>query len=189
MSTHNQAASTIRAGVLDLFWDPSKLAFYDFNLTSNARNSIFTAATFYPLWNGIVPDEVLSSSNNAFGFFSAVHMVLNRYNGTFPVTFLESGLQWYVRSFLTIAISLTAYIYAGTHRTLGPLTNTSFSKPSAHCRPTCLADQPPHRPAANLLLILSLQVRLASQRISSRASLSWGPEMRPSQVRTLISIR
>ncbi|THG99105.1 hypothetical protein EW026_g3193 [Hermanssonia centrifuga] len=93
VSTHNQAASTIRAGILDLFWDPSKLAFYDFNLTSNARNSIFTAATFYPLWNGIVPDEVLSSSNNAFGFFSAVHMVLNRYNGTFPVTFLESGLQ------------------------------------------------------------------------------------------------
>ncbi|OJT12984.1 Trehalase [Trametes pubescens] len=93
-TTHRSAASTFRAGVLDLFWDKSKLAFYDFNLTSNARNSLFTSATFYPLWNGIVPDEVLSSSANAFGVFAALNMVLNRYNGTFPVTFLESGQQW-----------------------------------------------------------------------------------------------
>ncbi|KAL1937780.1 hypothetical protein VTO73DRAFT_12799 [Trametes versicolor] len=93
-TTHRSAASTFRAGVLDLFWDSSKLAFYDFNLTANTRNSLFTSATFYPLWNGIIPDEVLSSSANAFGVFAALNMVLNRYNGTFPVTFLESGQQW-----------------------------------------------------------------------------------------------
>jgi alpha,alpha-trehalase len=93
-NSHRSDSATIRAGILDLFWDPTKLAFYDFNLTSNARNDIFTTATFYPLWNGIVPDELLNSSANAFGFFSAVNMVLNRYNGTMPVTFLESGLQW-----------------------------------------------------------------------------------------------
>ncbi|KAI0823980.1 glycoside hydrolase [Trametes gibbosa] len=91
---HRATADTFRAGILDLLWDASKLAFYDFNLTSNARNEIFTAATFYPLWNGIIPDEVLSSSQNAFGVFAALNMVLNRYNGTFPVTFLESGQQW-----------------------------------------------------------------------------------------------
>ena len=95
-SSHRTTASTIRAGILDLFWDSQKLAFYDFNTTSNARNSIFTAATFYPLWNGIVPDELLASPQNAFGFFSALNMVLNRYNGTMPVTFLETGLQWFV---------------------------------------------------------------------------------------------
>ncbi|EKM49811.1 glycoside hydrolase family 37 protein [Phanerochaete carnosa HHB-10118-sp] len=93
-SSHRSTASTIRAGILDLFWDSTKLAFYDFNMTSNARNSIFTAATFYPLWNGIVPDEVMNSTQNAFGVFSAVNMVLNRYNGTMPPTFMESGLQW-----------------------------------------------------------------------------------------------
>ncbi|KIP05208.1 glycoside hydrolase family 37 protein [Phlebiopsis gigantea 11061_1 CR5-6] len=93
-STHNSAAATLHDGILDLFWDPTKLAFYDFNLTSNARNSIFTAATFYPLWNGIVPTELASNASAAFGFFASVNMVLNRYNGTFPVTFLESGLQW-----------------------------------------------------------------------------------------------
>ncbi|KAI9454058.1 trehalase [Lactarius psammicola] len=94
VSQHEAAAANIRAGILDLFWDSSKLAFYDFNLTSNSRNNIFSAATFYPLWAGITPDEVLSSSTNAFGFFSSINMVLRRYNGTYPTTFIESGLQW-----------------------------------------------------------------------------------------------
>ncbi|KAI9566279.1 glycoside hydrolase family 37 protein [Boletus coccyginus] len=94
-ANHLQVAAGVRAGILDLMWDPSKLAFYDFNLTSNSRNSIFTAATFYPVWNDIIPDEILASQANAFGYFSAVNMVMNKYNGTFPVTFVDwTGLQW-----------------------------------------------------------------------------------------------
>lgn len=94
-STHLQVAAGIRAGILDLLWDPAKLAFYDFNLTSNARNDIFTAATFYPVWNGIIPNEVLASQSNAFGYFAAVNLVVNKYNGTVPVTFIDwTGLQW-----------------------------------------------------------------------------------------------
>ncbi|KAG1739564.1 glycoside hydrolase family 37 protein [Suillus lakei] len=94
-STHLQVAAGIRAGILDLLWDPAKLAFYDFNLTLNARNDIFTAATFYPVWNGIIPNEVLASQSNAFGYFAAVNLVLNKYNGTVPVTFNDwTGLQW-----------------------------------------------------------------------------------------------
>ncbi|KAI0265670.1 glycoside hydrolase [Gloeopeniophorella convolvens] len=91
---HQATATNIREGILDLFWDPSKLAFYDFNTTSNARNDFFSTATFYPLWAGIIPDEILSNSTNAFGFFSSINMVLSRYNGTYPTTFVESGLQW-----------------------------------------------------------------------------------------------
>ncbi|KAG1759295.1 glycoside hydrolase family 37 protein [Suillus occidentalis] len=94
-STHLQVAAGIRAGILDLLWDPAKLAFYDFNLTSNARNDIFTAATFYPVWNGIIPNEILASQSNAFGYFAAVNLVVNKYNGTVPVTFIDwTGLQW-----------------------------------------------------------------------------------------------
>ncbi|KAI0345565.1 glycoside hydrolase [Trametopsis cervina] len=92
--SHQKTAATIKAGILDLLWDPTKLAFYDFNLTSNTRNSMYTAATFYPLWNKIVPDELTKSTEAAFGFFSVVNLVLNRYNGTFPVTFHVSGQQW-----------------------------------------------------------------------------------------------
>src|SRR5579863_10166377 len=93
-SEYRATAANIRAGILDLFWDPSKLAFYDFNLTSNSRNDFFSPATFYPLWLGIVPDELISNSTNAFGFFSSINMVLRRYNGTYPASFVESGLQW-----------------------------------------------------------------------------------------------
>lgn len=94
-SNHLQVAAGIREGILDLLWDPAKLAFYDFNLTSNARNDIFTAATYYPVWNGIIPDEVLASQSNAFGYFAAVNLAVNKYNGTIPVTFVDwTGLQW-----------------------------------------------------------------------------------------------
>ncbi|KAF5382427.1 hypothetical protein D9615_002774 [Tricholomella constricta] len=93
-SRHRTAAAALRAGIIDLLWDPSKLAFYDYNLATKARNNIFTAANFYPLWSGIVPDEILSGQEKAFGYFSSLNLVLNRYNGTFPATFIDSGLQW-----------------------------------------------------------------------------------------------
>ncbi|KAJ7162885.1 trehalase [Mycena filopes] len=91
---HTAAAAAIKAGVLDLCWNATKLAFYDFNLASGAQNEVFSAATFYPFWSGIIPAEVLSNATNAFGAFAALNMVLNRYNGTMPVTFIETGLQW-----------------------------------------------------------------------------------------------
>ncbi|KIK16915.1 glycoside hydrolase family 37 protein [Pisolithus microcarpus 441] len=94
-AAHLQTAANIRAGILDLMWDASKLAFYDFNLTSNARNSFFSAATYYPVWAGIIPDEVLSSQSNAFGYFAVVNLVMNKYNGTVPTTFVDwTGQQW-----------------------------------------------------------------------------------------------
>jgi alpha,alpha-trehalase len=70
------------------------MAFYDFNTTSGARNARWTTATFYPLWNGIVPAEVLNGTKSAFGMFATLHMVMTRYNGTLPVTFTVSGQQW-----------------------------------------------------------------------------------------------
>lgn len=102
---HRARAAELRAGVLDLFWDAPKLAFYDFNLTAHTRSALFSAAAFYPLWAGIVPDELSASETAAFGAFAALNMVLNRYNGTMPVTFLETGLQWCV--FPSVLISLS----------------------------------------------------------------------------------
>ena len=87
-------ASALRDAILDLNWNASKLAFYDFNTTSSTQNDVFSAATFYPLWTGIIPDELLANDTAAFGFFSSVNLVLSRYNGTYPATFYESGLQW-----------------------------------------------------------------------------------------------
>ncbi len=70
------------------------MAFYDFNLTSNARGTIFTPATFWPYWDGIIPNEVLASEEVAKQAFSSVRLVMARYNGTLPASFLVSGLQW-----------------------------------------------------------------------------------------------
>ncbi|KAF8883777.1 Six-hairpin glycosidase-like protein [Gymnopilus junonius] len=93
-SRHTAAAESLKAAILDLFWDSSKLAFYDFSLTTNSRNNFFSVATFYPYWSGIIPDEVAQNSTAAFSAFSSVNLVLNRYNGTFPTTFITSGQQW-----------------------------------------------------------------------------------------------
>ncbi|CAK5272228.1 unnamed protein product [Mycena citricolor] len=93
-TSHRAAAATIKDGILDLFWNATKLAFYDFNLDTNAQNNVFTMAAFYPYWSGIIPAEIARNSSNAFGAFAAVNMVLNRYNGTMPVSFIETGLQW-----------------------------------------------------------------------------------------------
>lgn len=108
---HQAEAATLHEGILDLFWNSTRvissksfiehltsssfqLAFYDFNLLTNTRNDVFSTATFYPFWSGIIPNEVLTSSENAFSAFSSVNMVVNRYNGTFPTTFIDTGLQW-----------------------------------------------------------------------------------------------
>ncbi|TFK27682.1 trehalase [Coprinopsis marcescibilis] len=94
VNRHRRLAAELRLAIIDLLWDPEKLGFYDFSLTTNDRNTIFTAAHFYPFWSGIFPDEVLASEEAAFGAFSSIHLVLNRYNGTYPSTFVDSHLQW-----------------------------------------------------------------------------------------------
>jgi alpha,alpha-trehalase len=91
---HRTAAAALRDGILDLFWDSQKFAFYDFTIDTNSRNPVFSVAHFYPFWSGIIPPQVATDSNAAFSAFSSVNMVLQRYNGTYPSTFVDTGLQW-----------------------------------------------------------------------------------------------
>jgi len=91
---HTTAAAALKAGILDLHWDSAKAAFYDFVLDTNKRSNVFSVAAFYPFWNGIIPPQVANDEKTAFGVFSSVNMVLNRYNGTYPTTFVDTGLQW-----------------------------------------------------------------------------------------------
>jgi alpha,alpha-trehalase len=117
-SQHQSRAEDIKKGVLDLFWDDKKLAFYDFILPSSgvaatdnstnakragggegegslgAHSTVFSAAHYYPFWNGIYPPSVLASSAAAYGAFASLGLVLARYNGTLPSTFLTTGQQW-----------------------------------------------------------------------------------------------
>jgi alpha,alpha-trehalase len=93
-SYHLNAAATLKTAILDLFWDPNRLAFYDFNTTSNARNEQLTAAHWYPLWAGIIPDQVKNNATAAFGAYSSLNLVMRKFNGTIPATFVSTGLQW-----------------------------------------------------------------------------------------------
>jgi len=44
---HRDAAGSLRTAIIDLFWDADKFAFYDYNMTGNARATHLTAAHFY----------------------------------------------------------------------------------------------------------------------------------------------
>ena len=91
---HRDVAAALKAGILDLLWDAERLAFYDFNMTANARNAQLTAAHWYPLWVKKFPEELQSSEDKAFGAFASLNFALRRYNGTYPATFVHTGLQW-----------------------------------------------------------------------------------------------
>ncbi|ESK92520.1 glycoside hydrolase family 37 protein [Moniliophthora roreri MCA 2997] len=108
---HRERAAVFKEDVIDL-WDSEKMrstivssvdhsftvhpqiAFYGFNVKTNARNNIFSVTAFYPMWSGIFPEDVLQSQETAFKAFLSVNTNRYRYNGTFPSTFVDTGLQW-----------------------------------------------------------------------------------------------
>ncbi|KAG8696084.1 hypothetical protein FRC09_008739 [Ceratobasidium sp. 395] len=92
--SYRQKAAKLKTAIVDLCWNESKSAFYDFNTTSGTQSEVFSAAAFYPFWQGIWPSSVARSEKKAFEVFSSVNWVMNTYNGTFPSTFLATGLQW-----------------------------------------------------------------------------------------------
>lgn len=111
---HRAEAATLRSAILDLFWDSKRLAFYDFNMTSHARGTLFSAAHYYPFWNDIIPDEVAKdkTGKKAFGAVgSALNFIMRRYNGTVPATLIESGLQWDAPVRLIFYLSIYRYSY------------------------------------------------------------------------------
>lgn len=101
---HTAQANKLHDAIIDLFWDPKKLAFYDYNVTANARSTWFSPAGYYAFWSDIVPQELKSDpllkkagkgvSTKAQSAFAAVRMVMSRYNGTFPSSLVQTGLQW-----------------------------------------------------------------------------------------------
>ncbi|KAL7417359.1 Six-hairpin glycosidase-like protein [Mrakia frigida] len=91
---HYQQGALLKDAILDLFWDPKKLAFYDFNTTSSSRSDFFSLAAFYPFWLGIIPEEVENDEQKLFQAFSGLNLMLEKYNGSVPCTLTESDLNW-----------------------------------------------------------------------------------------------
>ncbi|KAL7417412.1 Six-hairpin glycosidase-like protein [Mrakia frigida] len=91
---HYQQGALLKDAILDLFWDPKKLAFYDFNTTSSSRSDFFSLAAFYPFWLGIIPEEVENDEQKLFQAFSGLNLMLEKYNGSVACTLTESTLNW-----------------------------------------------------------------------------------------------
>ncbi|KZT57237.1 glycoside hydrolase family 37 protein, partial [Calocera cornea HHB12733] len=91
---HTQKGEELGRAVLDLMWDEERVAFYDWNLTANARGDVFSAAHYYPFWNNIIPPSLLSNATRLRQAFGTLNLMLDMYNGSVPVTFLNTGLQW-----------------------------------------------------------------------------------------------
>lgn len=96
-----QQAQARKEAILDLFWDPSKRFFYDFNTTLGDRAPFFTPAGFFPLWAKILPQEFVNESisidqrrQNLQGVFSGLRYIIDRFNGTLPASLVTTSQQW-----------------------------------------------------------------------------------------------
>jgi alpha,alpha-trehalase len=71
---HRHTSASIKSAILDLFWGPDRVSFYDYNLTASARGTFYSPATFWPFWNDIIPCDVLMDENKAMQAFSALRI-------------------------------------------------------------------------------------------------------------------
>ncbi|SOV03791.1 related to trehalase precursor [Ustilago sp. UG-2017a] len=96
-----QQAQARKEAVLDVFWDPSKKFFYDFNTTLGDRAPFFTPSGYFPLWAQILPQEFVNESisidqrrQNMQSVFSGLRYLIDRFNGTIPASLVTTGQQW-----------------------------------------------------------------------------------------------
>ncbi|EST04817.1 Glycoside hydrolase, family 37 [Kalmanozyma brasiliensis GHG001] len=96
-----QQAQARKEAILDVFWDPSKKFFYDFNTTLGDRAPFFTPAGFFPLWAQILPQEFINETisidqrrENLQAVFSGLRYIIDRFNGTLPASLITTGQQW-----------------------------------------------------------------------------------------------
>merc|ERR1712176_1699292 len=96
-----QQARARKQAVLDVFWDPSRKFFYDFNVTLGDRAPYYTPAGFFPLWAQILPQEFVNETisldqrrQNLQGVFSGLRYIIDRFNGTIPASLVATGQQW-----------------------------------------------------------------------------------------------
>ncbi|PWY96834.1 glycoside hydrolase, partial [Testicularia cyperi] len=104
MTRANYWASQAQArkeAILDVFWDPTRKFFYDFNMTRGERAEFYTPAGFFPLWAKILPQEFVNETisiderrQNLQGVFSGLRYIIDRFNGTLPSSLVTTGQQW-----------------------------------------------------------------------------------------------
>jgi alpha,alpha-trehalase len=71
------------------------LTIQDFNLTSNNRESFFSPAGTFPLWQNITPPELYNNETLGLQLASGWRFLLGKYGGIPAISsLLSTGLNW-----------------------------------------------------------------------------------------------
>lgn len=111
----NRAAAR-SAAMTALLWDPEHFGYFDYNLTSGAKNIYvladnttvhddllgappgqqvhFTIAQFYPFWTGAAPDAIKNDPTSIRRVYARIEQLLNNRNGSIAATNIKTGQQW-----------------------------------------------------------------------------------------------
>jgi alpha,alpha-trehalase len=99
-----------------LMWDAEHYSYFDYNLTSGAKNIytladnttseaastgapegrqvVLNAAQFYPFWTGAAPDSIKNNPTTVRRAFSRINEALDEKDGAISATNLITGQQW-----------------------------------------------------------------------------------------------
>lgn len=88
-----QAAKRLEA-FEKVFWDEENVGFYDYNLTSNARNVDYTPAGLYPIWLGAVPNRIKRNQEILSHLMDETRHALEMYPGILTTSYYNTTLQW-----------------------------------------------------------------------------------------------
>ncbi|ODQ51086.1 glycoside hydrolase [Saitoella complicata NRRL Y-17804] len=91
---YTHAAQERKIAMQDLLWDAGNYSFYDFNLTSNARNKEFTPANYLPFWAGAAPEWTHANTSIIEEIWEPVLHDLTEYPGGVATSDITTGLQW-----------------------------------------------------------------------------------------------
>ncbi|KAG2223974.1 hypothetical protein INT45_013431 [Circinella minor] len=88
-----QAAKRLEA-IHDVFWDEEAVSFFDYNVTSQALDKVFTPASLYPFWLGAVPNKIKHNTKILSRVFDKTQNYLEEYPGILTTSEFNTTLQW-----------------------------------------------------------------------------------------------
>ncbi|KAI7856664.1 Six-hairpin glycosidase-like protein [Circinella umbellata] len=88
-----QAAKRLEA-IHDVFWDEEAVSFFDYNVTSQALDKVFTPASLYPFWLGAVPNTIKHNTKILSRVFDKTQHYLEEYPGILTTSEFNTTLQW-----------------------------------------------------------------------------------------------
>ena len=87
--TFENAMNARKLAMVEILWDDAAAMYKDFNITAQASSEIISASCFVPFWAGLVEEESVDRSYNAF-----MNSNLLQQGGVLTTTISTSQQQW-----------------------------------------------------------------------------------------------